>query len=364
MKLLDIALTLFVAIGFGVYRFLLITQLLQGSWGYTGLSIFTGLLFLPSLTTWLWKTPCDRIGCTRYLAWLMGPLLVWGMYYADAPANAWGSALVLGVMEAIWVPTLQTTLRHQGDRALARGIGLFLGMTCISLIISPLLAAQAKFPHDLFTMGALVAFFWLLRRMILPTNSPGDVVVDRSGEGFGGVTVQSQRVFQAVLLLVGAGFGSLANMIYPVALDFFHLKSLAVGLFACAPLLSFAVGSWLNVWVRTTRHRIAVLVCAAAVPLLFPFTTQAVIMLLLIGLWGMSLGCLEIWCLQNIPRLNDAYSIKNFGLVSGIAMTGWLSTLERSNPVMAITGSVLCLAVMVCVTLWILSSSPRRVRAQ
>lgn len=308
-------------LGIGTYRYGIVFRLLAEKPGFVGLTVFTGLLFLPSVTAFVWRGPLERRGRLGTFAVFVGVCwltLAIAAQKASAYAAFWGIALTLGVMEALLLPALQSWFAESGDEGLARGMSALFALTCLSLFASPVLLRLSA-PVSLPVVGlagtaSLLAMIFLLeRKQARGPRAPAPVVPARD------------RSILAVLFLCGVALGSLSNMIYPIALRVLKLEGSLIGLYVCVPMLAASAGAGLRSRLGGRRDAWA-LGAACALPLIF-LSPYPQAFLPVMFAWGVCLGFAESGWLARHDDFTSAMSFKYVGVASGIVLSGAVAEL-------------------------------------
>lgn len=310
-----------VLLGTGAYRYGLVYRLVSEKPGYVGMTIFTGLLFIPSVTAFAWRTwieKRDRLVVFSFFVvacWLTLALVA---QRTSAYAAYWAIALTLGLMEALLLPALQTWFAEEGEHGVARGMSILFALTCLSLLASPVLvnlSAPIPLPAiGLVGAASLLTMIYMLNkktRLAPPAHGKSEPNADRS--------------ILAVLFMCGVALGALTNMIYPITLRVLKLDGTMLGLYACVPMLSASAGAGLRSRF-CDRHDSWVLGAACALPLIFLSPNPASFLPVML-LWGMCLGFAESGWLARHNSFTSAMSSKYVGVAVGIVMSGVLAEI-------------------------------------
>lgn len=321
------------------------------------MTLFIAFLFFPVLTVFKWKAFLNSKR-KHVMAWVFLPLLfVVLAVFSTPPIPVWllsANALTLGFMEAILVPAMQNYYKAQGNCGLAHGNALLFGLSWLSVFLSPTLFLV--FSHKYLLLAVIAGAVALIFLCIIfgkDINIPHQVTFHNEI-----VLVRQRTVFPmkglnayVILFLAGVIFGSLSNVIYPLAIRTLHLSPFAVGLFVSTPLLSEATGSWLTSIfpLKDDRWNYLLLILLPGIMFVWPGTTG---LLILIFVWGAAAGRLETVLLYKTANLNKALSFKSMGLIAGILITGFLANWATANPLTAILAAFYLFVILIGIYLW------------
>ncbi|OGR46080.1 MAG: hypothetical protein A2X37_06210 [Elusimicrobia bacterium GWA2_66_18] len=315
----------------GIYRFGLIDLLLENHPGFLGMTIFTALMFAPAIFAFHWRAATERRRGVGTLA--LAAALAFACVTA-ATRDGIGLlgysllALLLGIMEALLIPALQAWFSRESAGGLAAGNSALWGISCISLIASPIIFSHLR--HISNTAVGLVGM-GMLALLIRQLSSQSTAAA--SSEASQPRPCESARTTLAVLFLAGAAIGAISNMIYPITLRLLRLDGWHVGLYACLPMLSASLGARLQNALGGDYER-WFLAAFIGIPAAFLMSTPWMIPIILFA-WGFCFGYVETQWLSKHAAFNDALSAKYCGLASGIVLSGLFAEVGIS-PVAAL----------------------------
>lgn len=340
---------------FGIYRYGLIDSLVHHYPGYKAMTLFTIMLLMPVVSAFHWKTMFDQKHLTPHL-WNATMVSLSAMALVSALFLHLGvlciNALLLGLMEALLVPNLQSYFQHQGRRHFAAGNMLLFGYGSLSLLLAPTCFTRIGTQH--FTWVALLGAttLYLLRPMLAHPKHRATEPTSSFARPTGRAETHTSVWTTPTLILVGIIYGGLSVIIYPLAIHTFDLGPLAIGLFAATPMFSEAVGARLAGF-ATTLIRRGSLYMFIILPAAFFFPLGTAITLLLLFLWCLTVGHLETYALYNTRNLNHALSLKAFGLITGILVSGFLADHALPYPLANVSLCFFVSIVFIGALLWI-----------
>lgn len=319
MTPLKTTITLAIAlVNVGIYRFGLVDLLLKDHPGFLVMTVFTALMFAPSIFAFYWRAATEKRRKVGALALATG--LVFAcvtMATRQGPGLLGYSllALLLGMMEALLVPALQSWFSKEGAAGLADGNSVLWGISCISLVASPVLSLQLRhIPNEAMGLIGMALLAFLIQQL------SGQPVAAIEAEAPHSRARGSARTTLIVLFLAGAAMGAISNMIYPITLRLLRLDGWHVGLYSCIPLLSASLGARLLVALGEGYER-WVLAAFSIIPVAFLIPTPWLIPVILFS-WGLTFGYVETQWLSKNATFNDALSAKYCGLAGGIVLSG------------------------------------------
>lgn len=302
----------------GIYRFGLVDLLLKNHPGFLVMTIFTALMFAPSIFAFYWRAATEKrrkVGALALATGLVFACVTMATRHGPGLLGYSLLALLLGMMEALLVPALQSWFSEEGAGGLAEGNSILWGISCISLVAGPVLSLQLRsIPNAAMGLIGMALLAFLLQRLSSRSASALEAsALPPSSHG-------SARTTLTILFLAGAAMGTISNMIYPITLRLLQLDGWQAGLYACIPLLSASLGARLMGTLGGDHER-WFLVAFSVIPAAFLITTPWFIPLILFS-WGLSFGYVETRWLSKDATFNEALSAKYCGLASGIALSG------------------------------------------
>ncbi|GEM_PF-6665045 len=319
----------------GIYRYSLIASLLANIPGSFGITLFISMLFLPSLLAFHWRSGLERqrkIGLAALGVVVAFFVLAAATHERMGLAGYAMNALLLGLMEALFIPAFQDWFSEEGKGGLSGGNAVLWGFSCLAIATSPLLFFWTERSASMNAVGGVgMAILALLIVRLSPNKN---AAASSSGQTQPTPKAKGMRAPLAVFFLAGAASGAMSNMIYPLALKLLGLKGIWIGLYVCVPLLSAALGALLlKIFGRNAERWF--LAFFLGIPLIFLLVPHRMALFLLF-FWGLCLGFIETSWLGKQRNFNIALSAKHWGLATGIVVSG-LVAQAGINPVGAIS---------------------------